>query len=77
MSMRARLRTEDHLERPDDLYNLLVEAHRDLTPEQSRLLDAKLILLLANHIGDPGPIEEATAIARAGLVRAAAPSEGS
>ena len=38
---------------PDELYQLLVEAHWDLTAEQSRLVNSKLILLLANEIGDP------------------------
>ena len=39
---------------PDGIYQLLVEAHRDLDDEQSRLVDVKLALLLANHIGDLG-----------------------
>jgi hypothetical protein len=52
---------------PDGLYQLLVEAHRDLTEEQSRLVDAKLTLLLANHIGDPAVIAAAIAAARAGV----------
>jgi catechol 2,3-dioxygenase-like lactoylglutathione lyase family enzyme len=34
---------------------MLIEAHRDLSDEQSALLNAKLILLLANHIGDLDP----------------------
>jgi hypothetical protein len=51
---------------PDGLYQLLVEAHQDLTDQQSRLLDAKLVLLLANHIGDPAVIAAAVAAARAG-----------
>ena len=52
---------------PDGLYQLLVEAHRDLTDEQSRLFNAKLTLLLANHIGDPAVIAAALAAARAGV----------
>jgi hypothetical protein len=74
--MSTRLRTESHLAQPDDIYNLLIEAHRDLAPEQSRLLDAKLILLLANHIGDPALLVEAITLARSGLTAAAASSEG-
>ncbi len=39
----------------DDFYEALIEAHRDLGDAQSQLLNAKLVLLLANHIGDrPG-----------------------
>lgn len=45
------LTTSPNLDDPDRLYAALVDAHRDLTPEQSRLLDARLVLLLANQIG--------------------------
>jgi hypothetical protein len=65
--MSKRLRTENHLTQPDDVYNLLVEAHRELSPEQSRVLNAKLILLLANHIGDAALLAEAIAVAEARL----------
>jgi hypothetical protein len=43
---------------------LLIDAHRDLTDEQSALLNAKLVLLLANHVGDIGVIREALQRAR-------------
>ncbi len=36
----------------DDFYQLLIDAHRELSDEQSAQVNAKLILLLANHIGD-------------------------
>jgi hypothetical protein len=65
--MSAALRTGERLERPDDLYEMLIEAHRDLGPEQSRLLNAKLVLLLANHVGDVEVMREAIAAAREGL----------
>ncbi len=42
----------------------LIDAHRDLTDEQSALLNAKLVLLLANHIGDLAIIREALLRAR-------------
>ena len=48
----------------DDFYQLLIDAHRDLTDEQSALLNAKLVLLLANHVGDLGVIGEALRRAR-------------
>jgi len=48
----------------DDFYQLLIDAHRDLTDEQSSLLNAKLVLLLANHIGDLAVIRDALARAR-------------
>jgi hypothetical protein len=48
----------------DDFYQLLIDAHRDLTDEQSSLLNAKLVLLLANHVGDLAVIREALQRAR-------------
>ena len=48
----------------DDFYQLLIDAHRDLTDEQSALLNAKLVLLLANHVGDIAVIREALQRAR-------------
>ncbi len=48
----------------DDFYQLLIDAHRDLTDEQSALLNAKLVLLLANHVGDLTVICEAMRLAR-------------
>ena len=50
---------------PDALFEALVAAHRDLSPEASRRLDARLILLLANHLGDAEVLAEAIAAARA------------
>ena len=50
----------------DDFYEALIEAHRDLSDEQSQLLNAKLILLLANHVGDISVLKQTLAIARTG-----------
>jgi len=50
----------------DDFYQSLIDMHRDLNDEQSAQVNARLILLLANHIGDIGVLREAMAIARAG-----------
>jgi hypothetical protein len=61
------LNTDLNLAAPDDFYEALVNIHRDLTPEQSRLVNAKLILLLANHIGDPQVLQHAMAKARQGV----------
>ena len=60
----ARLFREDRLSQPDEIYQLLVEAHRDLSPSDSRRLDASLVLLLANHIGDAEALREAVEVAR-------------
>lgn len=58
------LRRTLNLARPDDVYNAIVDAHRDLTDEQCRAFDARLILLLANHVGDEDVLREALAAAR-------------
>lgn len=48
----------------DDFYEALIETHRDLSDEQSQMLNAKLILLLANQVGDISVLREALVIAR-------------
>jgi hypothetical protein len=48
----------------DNFYELLIETHRDLSDEQSRLVNARLILLLANHVGDLRVLQEALSAAR-------------
>ncbi len=53
------LKRELNLARPDDVYNAIVDAHKDMTDEQVRAFDAKLILLLVNHVGDEAVIREA------------------
>ena len=49
----------------DDFYEALIDTHRNLSDEQSALVNAKLILLLANHIGDMQVLREALSLARA------------
>ena len=56
--------TDPHLPAPDDFYEDLIALHRDLSEAQSALVNAKLILLLANHIGDPEVLAAAMAAAR-------------
>jgi hypothetical protein len=58
------LNTEPNLPAPDDFYDELIALHRDLTAEQSALVNAKLVLLLANHIGDARVLRAAMAAAR-------------
>ena len=48
----------------DDFYQALIDTHRDLSEEESAQLNARLILLLANHIGDLQVLREAMRIAR-------------
>ena len=54
----------------DDFYEVLIDSHRGLDDAQSQALNARLILLLANHIGDLRVLREALAAAR----QAAAPT---
>ncbi len=48
----------------DDFYEALIDTHRDLSDEQSAMVNAKLVLLLANHVGDISVLREAMHIAR-------------
>jgi len=49
---------------PDEFYAELIALHRDLSEEQSRLVNAKLILLLANQVGDIDVLRQAMQAAR-------------
>jgi hypothetical protein len=51
----------------DEFYEALIETHRGLSDAQSQLVNARLVLLLANHIGDLRVLREALAAARAGV----------
>jgi len=64
----TRFSTENRIDAPDALYQALVDAHDGLSDAQSRQLNARLILLLANHIGDVRAVAEAAAIARASVL---------
>ncbi len=59
------LNTEPNLESPDDFYEALLDSHRGLDEAQSHALNARLVLLLANHIGSLAVLREALALARA------------
>lgn len=59
-----------HIDDPDGFYEELVAAQRDLPDAQAQKMMAKLVLLLANHVGDRGVLSEAIALA----ARAASPS---
>lgn len=65
--MSPRLNVDPNLAEPDAFYELLVDTHRDLGDGQSSMLNAQLVLLLSNHIGDLEVLREAFAIARANV----------
>ncbi|MCM2253877.1 MAG: DUF2783 domain-containing protein [Ramlibacter sp.] len=58
------MKTALNLQDADGLYEQLLDAHEGLTPEQSQLLDARLILLLANQIGDAKVLQHCIEAAR-------------
>jgi Protein of unknown function (DUF2783) len=61
------LRTEPGLPDPDGFYEQLIALHHGLSDAESTLVNAKLVLLLANHIGDPAVLAQAMAAARRGV----------
>lgn len=65
--MKTRLNVEPNLPDPDAFYELLIDSHQDLDEEQSKMLNARLILLLSNHIGDLAVLREALDIARSNV----------
>ncbi|MBK1657078.1 DUF2783 domain-containing protein [Paracraurococcus ruber] len=67
------LATTPNLADPDAFYALLMQAHRGLDEDASRRLDAALVLLLANHVGDMAVL--AAAVQRAREAVAAMPAE--
>ena len=56
--------TDPNFEAPDDFYEALIDTHRDLPTEASHALNARLVLLLANHIGRLDVLTQALRIAR-------------
>jgi hypothetical protein len=52
---------------PDAFYEALIDLHRDLGNDESQLVNAKLILLLSNQIGDMDVLREAMSMARSGV----------
>ena len=58
------LKLDPNIARPDDFYEALIAIHRDLTPGQSAKVNARLVLLLANHVGDMEVLKQALEAAR-------------
>lgn len=58
-----KLELKPNIADPDLFYETLINAQRDLDDEQVQLMNAKLILILANHIGDHNVLSEAIATA--------------
>ena len=62
--LKSALNTQPNLESPDDFYEALIDVHRELSPDQSQQLNASLILLLANHLGQQDVLTQAVKAAR-------------
>ena len=60
----TRLITASQFADPDSAYRALVEARRRLSEADAAALDTKLVLILANHIGDLDVLREAIALAK-------------
>jgi predicted metal-dependent hydrolase len=56
--------TESRFYDPDLAYRALIDAHRGLSDEQSAALNSRLVLILANHIGDQAVLQGALALAK-------------
>ena len=63
------LDTANRFSDPDRAFRLLIEARRGLSSEEAAKLDVRLVLLLANHIGDLVVLEEAIFAAKEALGR--------
>jgi hypothetical protein len=61
----AKLVTASRFADPDAAYVALVDARRNLSDAEAAALDTRLVLILANHIGDLDVLNEAIALARA------------
>ncbi|NRA86160.1 MAG: DUF2783 domain-containing protein [Rhizobiales bacterium] len=56
--------TTPNIDKPDDFYEQLLAIHEGLTKQQSDNVNASLILILANHIGDQKILSEALEMAK-------------
>ncbi len=55
----ANLNTSPNIDDPDDFYAGLIGAHEGLSDEESAAFNARLVLVLANHIGDGDVLAQA------------------
>ena len=58
------LDTDSRFPDPDLAYRTLIEAHRGLSNEESARLNTRLVLILANQIGDLDVLKSAVALAK-------------
>ncbi len=58
--------TKPNMADADGFYAKLLASHRGLTEAQSHALNARLVLVLANHVGDAATLDAALTLARDG-----------
>ena len=58
------LNCQPNIADPDDFYRELIDSQRGLSDAQAEMLTTKLVLILANHVGDREVLREAIAVAR-------------
>ena len=63
------LNRQPNIADPDGFYDELISSQRELDDDQAALMNSKLVLILANHIGDRGLLSEAIALARPAAAR--------
>ncbi|WP_250453065.1 DUF2783 domain-containing protein [Caballeronia sp. ATUFL_M2_KS44] len=66
----SHLNLEPNIADMDAFYERLIDTHNGLSDTDSQMVNAKLVLLLANHIGDMDVLAEAFAKARSGVIAA-------
>jgi len=66
------LNREANISDPDGFYEELIASQRDLDDARADMLLAKLVLILANHVGDREVLSEALALARVNTMKTAA-----
>lgn len=67
------LNRQPNIPDPDGFYQELIESQRELSDAQAEMLATKLVLILANHVGDREVLREAIALARDNTLAQAAP----
>jgi hypothetical protein len=60
------LNTQPNIADADGFYAALLAAHRGLTEAESHAMNARLVLVLANHVGSRAVLDQALALARGG-----------
>jgi hypothetical protein len=58
------LNTRPNIADPDGFYQELIDSQRGLSDEEATRMNCRLVLLLANHIGDRALLTEALRLAR-------------